>query len=102
MTTANRYPQSQILACWYTHSCQSVWESGGFGRKVFCSGVGSGLHWWTTKCCNVLQWKVKERSGTGSSIHSVHSTFVDAVALTWKCRLHIVLIQACLQSQMEL
>ena len=50
----------------------------------------------------VLQWKVKERSGTGSSIHSVHSTFVHACALTWKCPLCIVLIQPCSQSQAEL
>lgn len=79
LIAAYKYPQSQILACWYPHTCQSVW---GLLGKFSCSDFCSGLHWWTTKlCASVENWRV---SRTGSFIHSVHSTFVHACALTWK------------------
>lgn len=97
LITANKYPQSQILACWYPHVCLSVWGSCGTARKIFCSDFASGLHWWTTKLCASMEdWRV---SRTGSFIHSVHSTFLHACALTWKYQLHMVLIQHCSQSQ---
>lgn len=35
LIAAYKYPQSQILACWYPHMCQSVWGSCGTARKIF-------------------------------------------------------------------
>lgn len=100
LITAYKYPQSQILACWYPHMCQSVWGLCGTARKILCSDFCSGLHWWTAKLyASMEDWRV---SWTGSFIHSAHSTFVHACALTWKYQLRMVLFQHCSQSQVKL
>lgn len=91
MITANKYHRAKFGLAG-THAHVKVSED-----RVILALVYTGEQ---QRC--VLQWKVEEHSGTGSSIHSVHSTFVRACALTWKCQLYIVLIQHCSQSQAEM